>query len=242
MIRLFVENLSEASVSIALDKEQSHYLSKVLRLSVGDALIIFDGSGKEYICSVTGLKDRVALRVRDIRESEIKASKDITLFQGLLKGKKMDLVIQKTAEIGIRAIVPVISERTQIRRTSKGDRWRKIAHEASRQCGRSDIIGIKDTVSFDDLKKNVVPHYEDAMKIVFYEKGIEPIHKIEERIQRADRIVLFTGPEGGFSDREVQSLLDSNFYISGLGDYILRAETAAIVASGIIQYICNKPV
>lgn len=241
MTRLFVENLSGVSTSIPLDKNRSHYVKKVLRYSLGDELIVFDGSGKEYLCSVSDLKEKVILIVKEIKESEIKPSKDIILLQGLLKGKKMDLVVQKATEIGIKMIIPVITGRSQIRRVSRGDRWRKIANEALRQCGRVDTVAIEDAVNFSDLINNALPHFEGALKIVFYEKIRKPLHVLEEELKGAKKIVLFTGPEGGFSSEETQLLEDNGFRVVSMGDLILRAETAAIVASGIIQYICNKP-
>ncbi len=240
MTRLFVENLSDVSTSIPLDRNASHYVKKVLRYSMGDELIVFDGSGKEYLCSISDLKEKVILNVKEIKESKIKPSRDIILLQGLLKGKKMDLVVQKATEIGVKTIVPVITGRSQTRRVSKGDRWRKIANEALRQCGRVDTVAIEEAVNFSDLVNNALPHYEDALKIVFYEKSRKPLHVIEEELKGAKKIVLFTGPEGGFSSEETQLLEDNGFRVVSMGDLILRAETAAIVASGIIQYISNK--
>jgi 16S rRNA (uracil1498-N3)-methyltransferase len=235
MTRLCVENLSDVSTSIPLDRNASHYVKKVLRYSMGDELIVFDGSGKEYLCSISDLKEKVILNVKEIKESKIKPSRDIILLQGLLKGKKMDLVVQKATEIGVKTIVPVITGRV-----SKGDRWRKIANEALRQCGRVDTVAIEEAVNFSDLVNNALPHYEDALKIVFYEKSRKPLHVIEEELKGSKKIVLFTGPEGGFSSEETQLLEDNGFQVLSMGDLVLRAETAAIVASGIIHYICNK--
>lgn len=241
MTRLFIENLHQGAASITLDSNNSHYVKKVLRFSVGDELIVFDGSGKEYICSVSNLKDSVTLNVKEIKESDIKPTRDIVLLQGVLKGKKMDIVIQKATEIGIKTVIPVVTERSQIRSSSKRDRWRKIAREASRQCGRADTVAIEDTVNFSDLVNNTLPQYKDALKIVFYEKSRKALHVLEEELKEAKKIVLFTGPEGGFSNAEMQILENDGFQVLSMGDLILRAETASIVASGIIQYICNTP-
>ena len=240
MTRLFIDDLSDISHFITLEKKNSHYVSKVLRCSSGDELVLFDGSGKECRCIVSAINTEVTLRVKDIKTSDIQPLKYIILLQGLLKGKKMDLIVQKTTEVGIKKIIPVITERSQIRRTSKRERWQKIAHDASRQCGRTDIVEISDAIAFDDLLFHFLPYVDNALKVVFYEKSSEPLYRLEEKLCSKETTVIFTGPEGGFTEDEIQTLKDKGFYVSGLGDFVLRAETAAIVSTGIVQYISSK--
>jgi 16S rRNA (uracil1498-N3)-methyltransferase len=240
MTRLFIDGLSEQNGLISLDKKTAHYVSNVLRLSDGNELVVFDGSGNEYVCSISQMNDKVLLRIIESRESDRTPKKDIILLQGLLKGQKMDLVVQKATEVGVKKIIPVVTGRSQIRKTSKVPRWQTIAQEASRQCGRADIVNVEEAVSFETLLSNEIHAFRDSLKIVFYERSEEPIYLLEKEIQTADSIVLFLGPEGGFHEHEIHKLRDKGFHVTGLGDFILRAETAAIVASGIVQYIIGK--
>ena len=159
MTRLFIDGLFEQNGLISLDKKTAHYVSHVLRLTDGNELIVFDGSGKEYVCSLSLMNDKVLLRIIDSRESERTPKKEIILLQGLLKGQKMDLVVQKATEVGVKKIIPVVTGRSQIRKTSKVTRWQTIAQEASRQCGRADIVSVEDAVSFESLLSEVIPSY-----------------------------------------------------------------------------------
>jgi 16S rRNA (uracil1498-N3)-methyltransferase len=240
MTRLFIDGITQQNGLISLGKKTAHYVRHVLRLTDGHELIAFDGSEKEYVCSVSLMNDKVLLRVIESRESKRIPAKDIILLQGLLKGQKMDLVVQKASEIGVKKIIPVITGRSQLRKTSKVPRWRTIAQEASRQCGRSDVMSVDEAVTFEKLLDDVIPTYRDSLKVVFYERSEEPVYVLENEIQSASSIVLFLGPEGGFHEEEIHKLGYKGFHITGLGDFILRAETAAIVASGIVQYIIGK--
>ena len=160
-------------------------------------------------------------------------SLQITLLQGLLKGDKMDLVIQKATELGVSEIIPVITGRSQIRETRKLERWRKIAQESSRQSGRVGVPAVHDTVDVDYLlARQPVPE----RGIIFWEEGGESLSTIMGRFMGRKAIELFTGPEGGFSGEEVRALRETGFSVATLGRRILRAETAAVVALGIVQY------
>ncbi len=241
MTRLFVEGLTEEESVIRPDKKTSHYITRVLRLVEGDEIVAFDGSGREYLCTLVRSEGKLLLRIGDVRLSDHKPRNELVLLQGLLKGQKMDLVARKAAEIGVTTLIPVVTERCQLGRTAKVPRWRTIGKEASRQCGRTDIINVEEVVHFHDLLRRIVPSHEGAEKIVFYERSDATLYSLEPRICAAGRIILFTGPEGGFARHEIRMLSDNGFHIACLGEFILRAETAAIVASGIIRHILERP-
>jgi 16S rRNA (uracil1498-N3)-methyltransferase len=159
---------------------------------------------------------------------------DITLVQGLLKGEKMDFVIQKATELGVTSIVPVVTERSQLRETRKFPRWKKITEEASRQSGRTRIPEVCEACCFDDLFN--VPALTAGKGIMFWEQGGEKLPEVIEKLSHADKIVLLIGPEGGFSEKEAMLASEKGFLTATLGSRILRAETAAISAVSIIQF------
>jgi 16S rRNA (uracil1498-N3)-methyltransferase len=155
------------------------------------------------------------------------------LIQGLLKGEKMDFVVQKATELGVSAIVPVITERSQLRDTRKHPRWKKIAEEASRQSGRTRIPEISKTYSFKDVFE--LPGVISGKGVIFWEQGGERLSDIAGRIQNTD-VYLMIGPEGGFSEKEAMLATEKGFFTATLGNRILRAETAAIAAVSIMQF------
>ena len=157
MTRLFLPPEKLTSDKIIITGEQARYISLVLRVQPGDSLIVFDGSGYRYIFKImqTHKKEVVAEKIRKeayFAESPVL----ITLAQGLPKSDKMDLIIQKTTELGVREIIPVITERAQVRHSEKIERWRKIALSASQQSGRERIPEIKEPVEFTNFLLNIV--------------------------------------------------------------------------------------
>ncbi|UCG77561.1 MAG: 16S rRNA (uracil(1498)-N(3))-methyltransferase [Nitrospirota bacterium] len=240
MTRLFVDDVSPNESIIRLDRQNSHYLTKVLRLTDNDRVTVFDGSGREYICSLSFLEEVPFLKVIETLRSDRVPYKKIVILQGLLKGKKMDLLVQKLSETGVSEVIPVITERSQVRSTSKTERWTKIAKESSRQCGRTDVLEISGPLKFEEAVDRISDRYQSSLKIVFYEGGGGTLSSLETDISSSEEVVVFIGPEGGFSEHEIGILRNSGFHIVGLAGFILRAETASIVASGIIQYIISK--
>ena len=146
----------------------------------------------------------------------------------------MDFVIQKTTELGVSAIIPVITERSQLRETRKHPRWKKIAEEASRQSGRIKIPEIFENYSFQDIFD--LPVLYSGRGILFWEQGGEKLPAVTEILRHADKIFLLVGPEGGFSEEEVLLASTKGVVTATLGRRTLRAETASITAVSIIQF------
>src|SRR4030042_4477108 len=152
MPRIYLPALSVSDNRIVLAGEKAHYLSTVLRCTKGDELTIFDGKGNCFRTLIERADKReVIAEVLGHFPCDFESPVHIILVQGLLKGEKMDWVIQKTTELGVREIIPVITERSQVRETRKVARWRKIAEEASRQSGRSIIPVIHEPVEFKEF-------------------------------------------------------------------------------------------
>ncbi len=274
MIRLFLSPEELTFQEIIIHGENAHYLSSVLRVKTGDSITIFDGQGNRYLGRIKNIhkKEIIVDRIK-IETYSAEPPISIVLAQGIPKGDKMDFIVQKSTELGIRKIIPLITERSQIRHTGKLERWRKIALSASQQSGREKIPEIEEPVTFEDfLKKNefydpplhplpsregtsvptshlcsrdsLIPSPlagegkgEGQTGIIFSEAGKnQTLKKILKDFKERPTITLLIGPEGGFSDTEIKMAIEKGFVAASLGPRILRTETAALSAIGVIQY------
>jgi 16S rRNA (uracil1498-N3)-methyltransferase len=219
-------------ISIAADK--AHYLVSVLRCKEGDELIIFNGHGRCFRTAVVKAeKKEVIAEVREEFPCSVESPIHIALVQSLLKGEKMDLVIQKTIELGVAEILPVVSERSQIKDTRRTARWRRIAEEASRQSGRNVVPVVHEPVHFRDFLVS-----ENRKGIIFYEEeGMKLSESVSSLAPHTLSLSIVIGPEGGFSKEEVIAAQGKGFQVTSLGKRILRAETAAISAVSLIQFL-----
>lgn len=234
MPRIFLPADIAAGTAITITGERAHYLSAVLRCRQGDAIIITGCSGQSFASRVLSItKKEVCAEIIKELTLDAESGLHIILLQGLLKGDKMDLVIQKTTELGVNRIIPIVTERSQLRETRKLARWRKIAEEAAKQSGRHIIPDISAPENFVALLRQ---NQKTVPGIIFWEESSRPLKTIFGKRQETGKIVLVSGPEGGFSSAEVEMAGDSGFEAVSLGRRILRAETAAITAVSIVQY------
>jgi 16S rRNA (uracil1498-N3)-methyltransferase len=235
MPRLFLLD-SEVKVGIVILKdEKARYLSAVLRCRKGDSLIVKDNKGSTFAAKIERITGReVTVEILERQELATESPLAITLLQGILKGEKMDIVIQKATELGAKEILPVATERTQVRETRKLRRWRKIAEEASRQSGRDRIPLVREPVEFSSLFDGTTSRPGGG--IIFWERGGKDLRTALNAFTGVHSISLFTGPEGGFSEGEVKGASAGGFLVATLGRRILRAETAAVAAVSIVQF------
>jgi 16S rRNA (uracil1498-N3)-methyltransferase len=212
------------------------HIIKVLRLRVGHEITLFDENGIEHIGAISKLGTReIKVAIAESRKVETESSLNITLLQGIPKGNKMDFIVEKATELGVKTIVPVITERSQIRETRKIAKWQRIAIESSKQCGRIVPTEIQKAKGFHEAIKLNFAKY---LRIIFYEQCKEKLNSIMNNNSKSVvDIVFFIGPEGGFTEKEVIEAKETGFIPAGLGPRILRTETASIVAIAILQYI-----
>jgi 16S rRNA (uracil1498-N3)-methyltransferase len=245
MIRIFLPPQKLASDQITIDGENARYLSIVLRVKPGEIITIFDGFGHRYICRILQIhKKEVVVEMIKKEPYSAESPVAISLAQGLPKSDKMDLIVQKSTELGVSKIFPIITERSQIKHTEKVERWRKIALSASQQCGREKITEIKEPVSIQEFLRNtpLTPldrgeQFNTFLNIIFSEEQKEiNLKKVLNDFKASKNIVLLIGPEGGFSGKEVSAAVEKGFIEASLGPRILRTETAPIAAISIIQY------
>jgi 16S rRNA (uracil1498-N3)-methyltransferase len=232
--RLYLPITHVVNNRISIAAEKAHYLVSVLRCKKGDDLIIFNGQGNCFRTAVVKAdKKEVVAEVREEFLCDFEPPIHITLVQSLLKGEKMDLVIQKTTELGVTEILPVMSQRSQIQDTRKIVRWRRIAEEASRQSGRNVVPAVHEPVHFRDFLLS-----DKQRGIVFYEEeGLKLSAAVSSFVPRPSPLIIVIGPEGGFSKEEVIAAQEKGFLVASLGKRILRAETAAISAVALIQFL-----
>lgn len=241
MPRLFLPLQEHPDKDIQITGEDARYLRTVLRCKKGETMQIFDGKGTSYNAIIkTVSKKEVIAQILTAGQSDTESPLGIVLIQGLLKGDKMELVIQKTTELGVKEIIPAVTERSQVRDTGKAARWKKIAENAARQSGRICIPSIREPARFKDVFSEYLVPASSGL-IFWEEKGLplkEAIHKISSTaIQRPASLTIniFIGPEGGFTKDEVHTAESKGFKVASLGNRILRAETAAISATAIVQ-------
>ena len=219
--RFYINTPLEHTREIIDDEKLIHQWRDVFRYNVGSEVIVFDGSGTEFDAVIEKLNNREAeLRLVSEREG-IVPDREVVLCQSLIKKDKMEWVVEKATELGVSKIIPIISERSE----KKGlnlERARRIAIEASEQCGRADVPVLGSIMGLEECIMGA-----EGEKIVFDITG-EPFSS--SVIHNIYPISLFVGPEGGWTEKEIEIFKESNAKIFSLGKLTLRAETAAIVA------------
>ncbi len=241
MDRFFVEkkNINIENNTCIIEGEDVKHISKVLRCKIGEELEICDNNNNEYICEITDIDKSIVsldiLQKVDVkRESYLK----IKLYQGLPKGPKMEIILQKLTEVGVDEIVLVQSKRSVAKvedkkEDKKIERWERIIYEAAKQSKRGQIPKLRGVLSFkealDDMKLNdfnIAPYENERTKSI--KQAIKGIS--------VNNVGIFVGPEGGFDESEIQAIEEIGGQSVSLGPRILRTETASVVASSIVLY------
>lgn len=225
---------------IILDSEESHHISRVLRMKSGDRIFIFDGKGAEWECEITNLdKNTVSTSILHKLDETVESPLHLTLACSLLKSDKFDWIVQKSTELGVTRIVPLNTKHIDIRlRDEKTDklitRWKRISLEALKQCGRRCTVEITQPTSFTDFCK---PDLRTDTTLIFSEKGGRELKEVKSTIGSLDQLSICVASEGGWSDEELSLAENRNFIPISLGPRILRAETAAIAAMALTQHL-----
>jgi 16S rRNA (uracil1498-N3)-methyltransferase len=242
MRRFFVEPENIAGPAAVLNGAEARHISTVLRLSTGTVITLFDGSGSYFEALLTKISPaRVEARILSITPY-IVAPEDFSpalhLGLGLLKGKKMDLIIQKTTELGITSLRPFRSQFCAAAEPAAGrlSRWQKIALEACKQCNRPKPPELHEVAEYKDLLV-AAGKEEHGLKLIFWEEeGEKTLQDSLASLHGAKSALILIGPEGGFSQDEVAAAVGAGYQPVTLGSRVLRAETAAITAAAILQY------
>jgi len=233
--------------SAALSAEEARHLRDVLRLRQGDEIYVFDGEGREFHCQVQDIaRDSVQLSViSEVAAARPESTLDLTLGIVLLKNEKFDLAIQKATELGVRRIIPLESERADVRLRDSDDahkrttRWRRIAAEAAKQSGRARVPDVNDPLPFSSIASAARDQQspKGAARLMFSERGGRSLTETMSGLSGTPwEIIAVVGPEGGWTDAEIELARVGGWEIVTLGGRTLRAETAAIVVATLLQH------
>jgi len=211
------------------------HMTRVLRLKPGDDVILFDAECYEHHGKIARIDSRqLTVEITASHRVNTDSPLNITLLQGMPKAGKMDYIIEKATELGVHTIVPVITERSQVRASGKQKRWERIALEASKQCGRTKPTVIENTLDFEDA---INQYDSNSLGIIFhvnYDNSIKEF--LRNTLQFPRNIIVLIGPEGGFSEHEVLLASNMGYTSLGLGPRTLRTETASLAVLSIIQF------
>jgi 16S rRNA (uracil1498-N3)-methyltransferase len=239
-----------SDAAVTLPPDETHHLTHVLRLTPGDEVYVFDGVGREYRCNFRGIRDNIAtLEIAEQLDDQVESPVQITLVQALARGEKFDLIVQKATELGVSCIAPLITRYSDVRlddqqRVKRVERWRRISLEAMKQCGRRQLVdirpprSIREFVAATDPRPNSAADNDSSvLSLVFSEGGGIPIEAALAGVPSERAILAFVGPEGGWSDDEMDVLTEFGAKAVTLGPRVLRTETAAIVVVALIQHL-----
>ncbi len=241
MSRFFVEPYQVSHDGfITITGSDVKHMRDVLRMARGDTFTACDSTGTEYSCELEAYLDGNAIgHVLAQRSGETEPLVPVTLLQGIPKGDKMELIIQKNIELGVNTIVPVIMERSIVRfkddkdKTRKVERWNRIAMEASKQCGRLKVPQVLGPVSLQEALQRLEP---GGLRLVPYENEQELRLKSVLRDSRISSLSFLIGPEGGIAEAELSALKTAGFIPISLGKRILRTETAGFAVMSAVRY------
>ena len=220
--RFYVPLELKPGESVTLAGEEFHHAARVVRVRVGEEVEVFDGRGNAALGIVDALERDHALVTLRERIASRESAHAIHLAMAIINLEKFELVLQKATELGVRSIVPIVTERVELRPEryrGKAERWNKIVFEATKQCGRAMIPTVEPPIAFEEALKR------DGTKILF-DADVAP----SDTPQPRDPATLYIGPEGGWSEHEIALAKTHGCVFERLGIRRLRAETAAIVA------------
>lgn len=232
--RVFVDEPLAGGRELRLATAAAAHVSRVLRLSVGDELTLFDGNGSEYSATIFEARGTtLRVRVGEPRPVDRESPLRITLVQGISRGERMDWVVQKATELGVAAIVPVITERSVVKLDAtqarkKHEHWRAITVGACEQCGRNRLPDLAMPMPFG---RWLAEAPSDGTRILLHATASDGLGSIG----RPAAVTLLIGPEGGLATQEREAAAVSGFQPVRLGPRILRTETAAIAAICALQ-------
>ena len=239
MARFYVPQPRIEKGMLRIEGDEVRHIRRVLRLRTGDEIIVFDGSAKEYEgMIVEDGPSSVVIRIQNIFSSKKESPLEITLAQSVLKGEKMDYLIQKATELGVKEIIPFFSSRSvplleKSRSLKRHRRWERIAIEASKQCGRGVVPKIEPLQDYSEMLQNIPPNF---LRLILCEKEGARLKEALEGLKEKVKVFFIVGPEGGLNQEEVGHAKEKGFIPVTLGKRILRSETASLCLLSILQY------
>ena len=230
--------------NVYLPIDEARYLREVLRLRVGDEVYVFNGVGKEFQCVIEeSRRESAQLRVtNEVVPARPESPLDLTLAVALLKGEKFDLVVQKATELGVTHIVPVATKLADVRLRDSSDaakrvtRWQRIALEAAKQSGRAVVPEVADPLLVEDFIR--AGDEDEKVRLLFSERDGEPLAHVTGKLPMSGTpMIALIGSEGGWTSEELGAARDAGWRLVTLGGRVMRAETAAIVVTALLEHL-----
>lgn len=241
MHHFFITPSQIDGVEIRIHGTDVNHMKNVLRMKPGELMEISDGTGARYLCELKTFEaEQALLQIIDVWKDDVELASKIYLFQGLPKGDKMELIVQKAVELGVYEIIPTVTKRSVVRLDEKKagkkvQRWNAIAESAAKQAGRGMIPQVRDVMT---LPGALAYARSLDVRLIPYEKaeGMETSRRVISGIRTGQSVGVFIGPEGGFETEEVEQAAAVGVESISLGRRILRTETAGIAVLSILMY------
>lgn len=233
--RIYVDQDLRVSENFLLNEYASHYLSKVLRMQTDRELIVFNGQGGEYSAVIREVgKKQVSIQINQFTEENRQSPLDLHLAIGISRGERMDWVLQKATELGVSQIIPLFTERTEVKikgekQDKKMQHWQQIIISACEQCQRNLLPALHEPQFIGDWLKRVTTEY----RFVLHHRNQQSLNKIA----KPESLTLLIGPEGGLTEEEIILAEEEKFQSLRLGPRVLRTETAPVAAISLVQYL-----
>jgi 16S rRNA (uracil1498-N3)-methyltransferase len=236
--RFYIKEKVDEQKAITLsDTDLIHQIVNVFRLKDGNQVIVFDGSGFEYLCEIVSqTKKELELKVLEGVDKSVKQNTKVSLYLALIKKGNFELAVEKCTEVGVDKICPIVSERSE-KKDLNIERLGKIVKEASEQSGR---VVLPEVYNITGLEEAVSQAVKENKRCVVFHTGVSSTHHLPSQTQDSSlnkeekgNVAIFIGCEGGWTEKELELFKKNNFQFSSLGQNILRAETAAIVSSAL---------
>lgn len=232
--RIFTAQPLRTGDSVALEGPAGHYLTRVLRLSKGDDIVLFNGDGADYVAVIAEIRSqRVIARITGSSNPGNESPLKITLIQAVCRGERMDYVLQKATELGVFCFQPLISQRVEVRldaarQEKRMQHWQAVVTSACEQCGRAVVPGVKRPLALADW----INAADGSLSLV-----LDPLahNRLSGMAGQGDAINVMVGPEGGFTEEELNYVCAKGVLAVSLGPRVLRSETAGPAAIAVLQ-------
>lgn len=237
MRRFFIPTPASLATPLTLDQEQSRHINRVLRLARGEKIILFDGQGNEFNATLLEVGKKVTVEISQHHRVEA-VPPIIHLHQALLKGKKIEFIIQKMTELGIDYFHPFVSSHTAAKppKAARLERWQKISLESCKQCGRARMMRVNPPTPLSEAVTRVDP----AQALLFWEEEDERTIGELNDLEQRDELHIFIGPEGGFAREEVKLFQQRGIPTLSMGPFIMKADTAALCAVTLVLHQAGR--
>ncbi|MCM1308199.1 MAG: 16S rRNA (uracil(1498)-N(3))-methyltransferase [Butyrivibrio sp.] len=241
MYRFFGKSENISDGQIIIDGGDVNHIRNVLRMKPGERLTVSGGDNADYLCAIRELDgERIVLDILEKSAADKELDARIYLFQGLPKGDKMELIVQKCVELGVYEIIPVAMKRSVVRldgkkAEAKTARWQAISESAAKQSGRSAVPKVCEPMTFEQALEYAA---EADIKLMPYElaRGMEATREAVEAVHKGMNVAVFIGPEGGFEADEAEAAKERGAVPVSLGRRILRTETAGLAVMAVLMY------